>query len=896
MRVRGSVLLAASILCLPALQAPAWCGSRQGFSQVRLVDRLSAADFVKSPLARILDRFERTEEKFLQKDLTFVGADPKTRSALFAYSLKRPALGVGASGSPAEVSVRRGSEVLAYGAGAGAAAGTWSFLDRRQRRLPGGNLYIGVPWKGEVLVPKGGAKLTFTLTNLQPDDFLPRVRLIVDGRVLTEKLLGERARISGEIKAAEAGRRQVELRFDGGRNLTRVDERGAFLRHEEFFVEGAADMVLLTLPQDAGLRPLQEYRLSYLVDPALEPERLAKDPEVADESFLYHTLNDGSQFLFDKGAASGPGTPFRKVQCEAGVVNAILALPPTKFSVTLDLAERSFLEFGYGLLRAPEAGKKGVVSFKVTLESSLGTSTLWTKKLRLGTKEQGSAFEPIRVDLSKFGGRKVRLTFSVGARGNGPNPVPVRGVPAFWANPVIFSSVSGAEGPVNVILVSLDTVRADHLVCYGYGPATSPNLDKLAADGVRFAHASSASSWTLVSHMSLMTSLTAAHHGVLHEDWDADPSIVTLADVLREGGFATGAFTSGGYVGSRFGFAKGFDFYIDGGMSARQPRAAAMLSNKVSDWLGRNADKKFFLFLHTYQPHDPYSSPAPWGQALLPPGARFTSLDLRAYLTPQGDFKRLSDADRANVIGLYDGDIRYTDEAFIGPLVKRLRELGLYDRTLIVVTSDHGEEFFDHGSWLHGLTLHEEQIHVPLIVKRPGSRSRGLTVRDRVQAPDVLPTILDELGIPIPAVRLDGQSLAPLFKGRAPAARDFFVEVYGRDEFPSPLRGADTRLNSAALISGPFKLIYSVNDNLRFHFYSPPPPALPEIEVELYDLDKDPGEKRNIAGERPDVARRLVAKLEAYFAALPPKAQRSVNRMRLDPKSSEQLRAFGYIR
>ncbi len=895
MRHRGFAILAASSLLLTAV-APASSGSRPGFSQVRLIDRLSPADFGKSPLSHILERFERADETFLQKDLTFIGADPKTHMMVFAYPLRRPALGVGAADPPAEASVRRGAQTMPYRAEAGVAAGTWSFLGRSQRRVPGGNLHIGVPWKGEVLVPKGGARLTFVLTNFQPEDYSPLVRLTVDGRVLVEKLVGERGRVSGELKAAQAGRHQVELRFDGGQNRTRVDERGAFLRHEELLVEGAADMVLLTLPQDAGLRPSQDYSLSYLVDPALEPDRLAKDPELADESFLYHTLNDGSQFLYDRGAAAGPGAPFRKIQWGGGAVNAILAQPPTKYSVTLDLAERSFLEFGYGLLRTPAGGKKGVISFEVALESSGGTFPLVNRKLRLGTKDRGTAYEPIRVDLSRFGGRKVRLTFSVTARDESPQRATVRGVPAFWANPVIFSPVSPGDDSLNVILVSLDTVRADHLGCYGYGAATSPNLDKLAADGVRFERASSASSWTLPSHMTLMTSLTLAHHGVLHEDWNADPSIITLADLLREKGYATGAFTAGGYVGSRFGFAKGFDFYIEAGMATEQPRAAAFLSNKASAWLGRNADKKFFLFLHTYQPHDPYSSPAPWGQALLPPGARFTAIDFRDFLGPHGDYRRLSDADRANVVGLYDGDIRFTDEAFIGPLVKRLRDLGLYDRTLIVVTSDHGEEFFDHGSWLHGRTLYEEQLHVPLIIKRPGSRSRGLTVPDRVQAPDVLPTILDELRIPFPGGRLDGQSLVPLLKGRALAAREILIELYGRDEFPLPLKGADPCLKMAVLVNGPFKLIYNVNDNLLFHFFSPTPPVHPTIEAELYDLDKDPGEKRNLAAERPDIVRRLLARLEAYYAALPPKARRSVNRTRLDPKLTEQLKAFGYIR
>jgi arylsulfatase A-like enzyme len=894
MRTRA-VLLPVGLSLLLAFAVPGPPRPRPGFGLVRLIDRLGPQDFRKAPLARLLDRFERAEEAFLQKDLTFIGADPKTRLALFVYPLKRPALGVGPSSPPAEVSLRQGSKTLPFAPAAGAVSGSWSFFGRAQSQALKGCLYKGLPWTREILVPKGGARLTFVLSNPQPGNYLPRLRLLVDGRTLAEEVIRNQGRISAVLKTGP-GRRTIELRFDDGRNLTGVDERGAFLKTEHLLIDGAEDMILLTLPRDAGLHPSPEYRVSYLVEPGPRAGGAPKPPDLADAGFLYHTLGDESQFLLDRGAGARPGTPFRKVQWGGGAVNVILAPPPTKFSFTSELAGRSFLEFGCGLLRQPAAVKRGIVSFKVILESGEGTKTVFQKELRLGTKDLGTAYEPVRVDLAKFTGRRVRLTFAVEARGDGSRGGQIQDVPAFWANPILFTPVAPRDGSVNVILISLDTLRADHLGCYGYPAPTSPNLDKLAADGVRFKHDASSSSWTLPSHMSLLTSRTPAHHGVLHENRGFDPSIVTLADVLREGGYVTGAFTAGGYVGSRFGFSKGFDFYFEGGMSGENPRAAEILSRKVTAWLGRNADKKFFLFLHTYQPHDPYSSPAPWGQALLPPGSRFTSLDFRAFLGPGGDFKRLNDRDKANVVGLYDGDIRCADEAFIGPLVRLLRSLGLYDRTLIVVTSDHGEEFFDHGSWLHGQSLYEEMIHVPLIFKMPGSRPRGLKVAARVQAPDVMPTILDVLGVPAPGGPLDGRSLLPLLKNKTLAPRDFISETYGRDEFPSPLKGADPCLNQAAVTSGPYKLIYSVNDNLHAHFFSPPPRSRPTIEIELYDLDRDPGEERNLAAEHPDVVRRLLGRLEAYFAALPARERRPGSKSLLDDKLTEQLKAFGYIR
>ena len=295
-------------------------------------------------------------------------------------------------------------------------------------------------------------------------------------------------------------------------------------------------------------------------------------------------------------------------------------------------------------------------------------------------------------------------------------------------------NISLDKNSINVILISLDTLRADHLKCYGYKRNTSPNIDKLAKDSVVFFNTFSHAPYTLSSHMSMMTSLLPMNHKVLYIDRSLNPSIKTLADLLRNNDYITVAFTGGGQVSARYGFSKGFDFYYEEYMGGVHINSAERLFKHASKWIRKNKNLKFFLFLHTFQIHNPYHSPPPFGQIFLKKEYPWKYISLQEILG-QGYprlFRELKRIEKENVIALYDGEIRYTDECFIKPFIKELKKLNLYDRTMIILTSDHGEEFRDHYSWGHGHNLYNEVIKVPLIIKFPYSKYSGKKVKKKM--------------------------------------------------------------------------------------------------------------------------------------------------------------------
>lgn len=280
--------------------------------------------------------------------------------------------------------------------------------------------------------------------------------------------------------------------------------------------------------------------------------------------------------------------------------------------------------------------------------------------------------------------------------------------------------------PRGVVLISVDTLRADHLQTYGYRRPTSPNLDLLGADGVVFNRTYASSPWTLPSHVSLLTSLFNINHGVHRPTDRMDESLVTLTEVLRQNGFSTSAITGGTLVSYLYGFSRGFDTYKEGDGAMDYNNSAELVARSAAEWIENNKEKNFFLFLHTYQVHTPYDTPSPYGAMFLDPDAVWK----RAHTTEifngkKSIFKELSDAERRNLIGLYDAEIRYSDEALLKPVVEKLKALGLYDDSMIIFTSDDGEEFFEHGSWDHGVHLYDESLRVPLVIKFPRSRFKG---------------------------------------------------------------------------------------------------------------------------------------------------------------------------
>jgi arylsulfatase A-like enzyme len=584
----------------------------------------------------------------------------------------------------------------------------------------------------------------------------------------------------------------------------------------------------------------------------------------------------------DLGSGPDPLGLRKKLYHDGADSNVIMAPPGSRYTFEVDLPKNAFLEFGTGIVRdenSETARKKAAstedgVRFRVLLEVGGRAKTIF-----LGTIDQpplvdGRGFrnKPEALPLPASG-EKSRLTLST----EGPE-----GAFAFWTDPVVISA--GARSR-KIILVSIDTLRADHVGCYGYGKATTPALDALASDSAVFLDTYAPSSWTLPSHVSLLTSLSCFRHGVNREDDRMSSTTVTLADVLRTRGFVCAAVTGGGFVSPVFGFSKGFDSYLQAEGSPWTSRGAGQVFSAASQWIDKNAKKDFFLFVHTYQPHSPYIPPPPEDSMFLDPDAPWRMIDVGSHVGgPWGLYKRLPDAESRAIAGLYDGEIRYSDDALIGPLVAKLKALGIYDEAMIIVTSDHGEEFYDHGGWEHGRSLYDEVLKVPLVVKFPRSEFRGRRVPTAVRLIDVMPTVMDVFGATPEGLGLEGRTLLPVLNGREKKDRMALAFLAG-GVLESPIG------EKMSAIEGRDKVILNKpkDPGLVGTFLAPPPPF---VDVEAYDIAADPREKTNIVSGRAALASRLAALLKGLRAGA---AAKKGDKALIDDELKERLKALGYV-
>jgi len=433
-----------------------------------------------------------------------------------------------------------------------------------------------------------------------------------------------------------------------------------------------------------------------------------------------------------------------------------------------------------------------------------------------------------------------------------------------------------ARGP-NLLLVSIDTLRADHLGAYGYDLPTSPSIDaRLAGEGVTFTDVYSQSPKTTPSHMTLLTSLYPSVHGV--ELWQngkpahvLNPAVHTLAEILKNAGYATAAFTGGAQVDPVRGFDQGFDLYTVSGQQRRARR-----------WLGRHRWQRFFVFYHTYEVHDPYLPPDEYIR-LFDPDYRGRVLDAIHRLRAEGGMsvaawagisRRFWDSvDRSDprdvrfVERLYDAGIRRMDTETIRPLLDRLDQLGLARDTLVVFTSDHGEAFGEHGQFQHD-DLYAGTLRVPLVLRWPGRLPAGLRIGSRVRLIDVMPTILELLGVSAPP-SLQGQSVTALLHDAygSPAAEGA-VSEYGDGRLYESLR----RGGLSYIVDGP--------------------------EERLFDLVRDPAERQNVLATRPEEAAAMRAALEGWrrnCRALVPLLGPRGGTIAPSDETARRLRALGYM-
>jgi arylsulfatase A-like enzyme len=386
-----------------------------------------------------------------------------------------------------------------------------------------------------------------------------------------------------------------------------------------------------------------------------------------------------------------------------------------------------------------------------------------------------------RADLSALAGRTVRFRFAARLADGQPGAsLPV------WGDPVVLaprprpplvdivrarmrrllaraSSLVGSGRSTfpgsNVLVIAIDTLRADHLGCYGYPRPTSPRIDALAAESVVFSTAISQSPWTLPSFASILTGLLPSVHrageGQGFTRTSLDTRLTTLGTELHRAGWRTGSFVSNSFAGESVGLAEGCETIYESSDSESAVREATA-------FLRTNARERFFAFVHLIDPHHPYEPPVEDAALFLDPTYRGrVGVHFGPAMSVPLDFTA---ADRQRVIDLYDGEIHASDR-LVGELVDLLRELDVLEQTIVVVVSDHGEELFDHGLNGHGHTLYDELLHVPLLIRFPDGAS-ARRVDAQVRTMDLFPTILDALGLPVPP-NLQGMSRMPLVRGGA---------------------------------------------------------------------------------------------------------------------------------
>lgn len=434
-----------------------------------------------------------------------------------------------------------------------------------------------------------------------------------------------------------------------------------------------------------------------------------------------------------------------------------------------------------------------------------------------------------------------------------------------WAS-LLLATVMGCarERPDNVLLIVVDTLRADHLSAYGYDRPTSPHLERWATKGLVFERALAPSPWTLPTFGSVLTGLWPAQHaagkriGSKLKRWrraPLSPEVTTLPEVMQKNGFTTGAIVNNAFLREHFGAARGFEFY-----DYEKERPARAVVDLAREWLTEKGQERFFLMVHLIDPHLPYAPPAEFmgrfgdvpAQAIAPRGRR----------NVVGRLEELTEVDKSSLTARYDEEIASVDHE-LDRLFRHLEDHDLWSRTLVILTSDHGEELFDHGGFEHGHSMFQEVLRVPLIFWGPGIRA------GRVDAPvslvDLAPTIYEATGVAIES-ELAGVSLwAGLHATEIPEPRQILAH--------NTLWGAEHE----AIVDWPFKLILNPKSGRR----------------RLYDLAADPFERQNLAEENSATARELEQRLLDHLAGL--EVNPTESGATLTQEVEDELRALGYL-
>ncbi len=530
----------------------------------------------------------------------------------------------------------------------------------------------------------------------------------------------------------------------------------------------------------------------------------------------------------------------------------------TSLQLAVALPRNSFHATDDGIADRPALGDGAGFAFHIaTLDGT--TRTIWSPFVE--PEERGSWIEHT-IDLSAYAGQPVRLQVHTHASKADRSP-DARDDIALIAEPRFVRPAPERETPRGVVLCVIDTLRRDALPCYGNARIETPAIDRFAEESVLFANARSTSNWTLPAHASLFTSLHVTQHRTNKLESVMSEELTTLAEVFQDHGWATGAFTGGAFLSPRTGVAQGFDVFD------HSHREFAPTVENALAWVKRQTGP-FFLFLHTYEVHSPYDAPDEFRDRYVQPYSGWLprQIDDQALLARSESTRPLSPTDVRYAHQLYEAGVAYMDQVF-GEFVEELRTGEMLDETMIVFTSDHGEEFFEHGSFSHRTSLYDEQLAIPLLVRLPGGERAGTRAEHPAQLIDLAPTIMQVVDLPLPFEWSGVSLLSPSRERRAHLAGSIG-------------RGKEMRY---MVCTHPMKWIEL--PPLSSHAGGNVTPG------QIFDLDRDPGERQNLWSA--DEARRYRALLDILKKRFPHASGSADITKSLSAEEIQILRKLGYL-
>ena len=541
------------------------------------------------------------------------------------------------------------------------------------------------------------------------------------------------------------------------------------------------------------------------------------------------------------------------------------------------------LHFGLGV------SAKSPVKFRVLAGPS--QAELFSKTL-----SDPDHWEDAEVDLSTYAGTTAHIVLDTSTQ--------AAGAVGFWSNPLVLSRT--APRRPNVLFYVVCTLRPDHTSLYGYSRPTTPFLKQLGASSVVFDDAVAQASWTKASVPSILTSLQAYTHGLVNESDTIPRGATTMAEQLHAAGYVTAAILGNAFAGRASGLDRGFDYVMEFPVVQRQSKDAidrgtdsAAINRAILPWIERHRDEPLFLFVLSTDPHAPYRPPAEFEKQFANPAEtkQFNQdyIKLRDIRTDGGGATVTRDAIRSKgiapdwfrrcAIARYDGEIAHNDRS-IEILTGKLKQLGVLDNTLVVVASDHGEEFWEHGLSAHRHSLYAELIHVALMMWNPKLIPHPRRVAETVQLIDIMPTVLDLLGLKA-ADPVEGRSLVPLLNGRPSSVGVPAMSTKLTLPSAKPGGGVPENLTDTfARVEADWKLIYR------------PEAARARMkQLELYDRRSDRVDRNDVAAQHADISQRMQQEILKWIG------QEKVLKARIGPGGSkpldqntlERLRSLGYL-